>query len=287
MKLRAPVLVTAAFALLLAVAAPAGAAGEAFSTEILPDSCQLLSVDVATGVVTEVGSPENNPCFVTPFLARSPDGNLWGVEAPDGSLSLYRFDQTTGAHSKVGELGITSAFQDTFAALTFDPQGHLWFTLNSGAAPCSTSLTTCLYSLDPQTGAATLVGGAGNNLIGGIAADCTGLYAATSIGADLLQVDTATGATTAIGPTGITPAVQGMSFSPDGTLYALGAEVAEGPFHIWTIDPATGAGTQGAAVTGYASNPFDQGGLAMTPPTCAPLTPLVPTPVNIAPAFTG
>jgi hypothetical protein len=89
-----------------------------------------------------------------------------------------------------------------------------------------------------------------------------------------------------------------MSFAPDGRLWALGAIVAQAPFHVWTIDTTTGAATEGAELTGYAQNPFDQAGLALALPSCPPVAPLVPPPAPpsappatalaaVLPTFTG
>jgi hypothetical protein len=182
--------------------------------------------------------------------------------------------------------------------MTFDPAGRLWATINSGAEPCSAEGSACLYVLDPSTGAATLVGGSAIGPVTGLAADCSGVFAATFTDSTLYHVDTTTGAFTAIGPTGVAPAVQGMSFAPDGTLWALGAQVAEAPYFSYRIDPTTGAATEVATLTGYSENPFDQGGFATAIPACEPLTPVMPAPgsgsaappaepVAVTPAFTG
>jgi streptogramin lyase len=277
----------ASIAALVALATPAFAAPDAYSNQINVENCQLLHVDATSGAVTEIGAA-GSTCFN--FVARSPGDDLYAITG-DSDLSLARVDKTTAAVTTVGPLGV-SVGGAQFVAMTFDPAGHLWAAINSGAAPCSSDAAMCLYSLDPTTGAATLVGGSEIGPVTGLAADCTGVYAATFADSVLYRVDTTTGALTEIGPTGVTPAVQGLSFATDGTLWALGAEVESGPFHSWTIDPTSGAGTQVAELTGYAETPFDQGGFATAIPSCVPLTPVTPAPpapapVAVTPAFTG
>src|SRR5262245_139649 len=170
------------FASLVALATPALATPDAYSTEIGAD-CQLLRVDAATGTVTEIGNPSSG-CAT--FLARSPADDLYAITG-SGDLVLSRVDKTTGALTTVGSLGV-SVSGATFVGLTFDPAGHLWATINSAAAECATQDSTCLYSVDPVTGAATLVGGSNVGPVGGLAADCSGLYAATYVDGSLYRV---------------------------------------------------------------------------------------------------
>jgi streptogramin lyase len=278
-------------AVLTAGAVPALAEPDAFSNQINADSCQLLRVDAGTGAVAEVGAA-GSTCL--DFLARSPADELFAITG-DSDLELVRVDSATAAVTPVGPLGV-SVTGAQFVAMTFDPAGHLWATINSGAEPCASEAATCLYSLDPTTGAATLVGGSAVGPVTGLAADCSGLYAATFTESVLYRVDGTSGALAEIGPTGVMPAIQGMSFAPDGTLWALGAQVAEAPFHSYRIDPATGTATEVATLTGYAENPFDQGGFATTIPHCVPVTPVIPVaPVTpsapaalaVTPLFTG
>jgi hypothetical protein len=235
--------------------------------------------------VTPIGSA--GPDCAT-FLARSPAGDLYAVTGTS-DLVLARVDTTTGALTTIGPLGV-SITGPQFVGVTFDPAGRLWAVANAATGPCSASGSTCLYSLDPGTGAATLIGGSAIGPTTGLAADCTNVYAATWDDSALYRVDTTTASFTEIGPTGVTPALQGLSFAPDGTLWALGAMVGEGPFHSFTVDTTTGTATEVATLTGYAENPLDQGGFATALPTCPPATPLVPAapePLPVVPAFTG
>ncbi|MCA8922828.1 MAG: immune inhibitor A, partial [Planctomycetes bacterium] len=114
-----------------------------------------------------------------------------------------------------------------------------------------------LYSVDPNSGAATYVGDGADPFAGDLAVDPTSglLYAATNgrRGAVLVTVDRATGAQTEIGPLGINDEIWGMGFSGNGQLFAAGPD-GTGAGVIYSLDKATGGATPVRALT---YRPFD------------------------------
>ncbi|HUI06077.1 MAG TPA: PEP-CTERM sorting domain-containing protein [Verrucomicrobiae bacterium] len=118
------------------------------------------------------------------------------------------------------------------------------------------------YSVNPDTGAATLIGPIGFNQVGAIDFDASGtLYAVGNRVSDgtqvLLKINPATGAGTEIGPTTLSANVQDISFrNSDGALfgYSVGS--------IYTFNIATGAAT----LLGSTGDGFPSGnGLAFSP----------------------
>jgi uncharacterized protein DUF6923 len=142
----------------------------------------------------------------------------------DGA-SLFVTDSANGASTYVGDFGFASTY-----ALAFDPSDTLYAIVdgyNNGA----------LASVDPLTGAATLVGGATgvSNLMALVfATDGTG-YAASWTTDSLYAIDTTTGAVSLIGPLGF-GGIMDLAFDSSGTLYGLSDS-------LYRIDTATGAGT--------------------------------------------
>ncbi|MEE9293297.1 MAG: hypothetical protein V3U83_10245, partial [Acidobacteriota bacterium] len=105
-----------------------------------------------------------------------------------------------------------------------------------------------LYTIDPTTGSAALVGNMGIHA-SALASDPVsgGLYAGTDFGlADLYKVDPATGEPTLIGDVGMgIVGVRGMSFDDAGTLYAAVDAIADGGTggdSLAIINTATGVG---------------------------------------------
>ena len=83
------------------------------------------------------------------------------------------------------------------------------------------------------------------------------LEAAGLIGIDnaghVIGLNTSTGAGTLIGASGV-PGPSSLASSPDGTFYTVGSDL-----HLYTINPATGAGTIGPALSGLGATFFLNG----------------------------
>ncbi len=143
------------------------------------------------------------------------DGNLYMVDGSDTSSILYLIDQTTWEGTAIGGTGYP------MHAMTCDPTTDILYC--AGGSPYESAN---LYTVDPSTGTATLVGSFSTGLNGvfDIAVDSTGQMYAVDVYTDsLYTVDKATGAATLVGPTG-----QNMNFEQDmcwdanlQTLYAV------------------------------------------------------------------
>jgi len=128
--------------------------------------------------------------------------------------------------------------------------------------------TLNLYSINPTTGATTLLGPTGLTTVNrgiGMSTGSATLYMAVgdlSLSGQpnmLYSVNTTTGAATLIGPTGI-GGIDAMVLE-NGVLYAASADP---PYSIYTLDTSTGTGTPGAP-TPYQITGLAPAGLIPTP----------------------
>jgi hypothetical protein len=130
-----------------------------------------------------------------------------------------------------------------------------------------------LYSIDPTTGTATVIGpivGPGPTnfcLVTAMAFDPTTriLYAIACPGSSctssvLLTIDPATGAATQVGPP-IGAFATDMSFRSDGTLYAYESDFGFVPAFVFTVDKSTGSGT----LVGFSGVGGGGNGIAFSP----------------------
>lgn len=191
--------------------------------------------DTATpGTRTIIAPTDGAPIYGLTFdLAGT---TLYGVN--DETRTLETIDTGTGARMVVADLsGITAGH--TLSGLSINP-------LTGGMFLSSTNVSESnLYTLDPVTGVATLVGVTGISGIIDIAFDPLGMLFATDVVRDaLFSLDPLTGASTFIGALGINlNFAQGMDFDfSTGILYA--ALYSGGGSGQWaTIDTITGAAT--------------------------------------------
>ena len=174
-------------------------------------------------------------------------GILYGTDANGGNL--IRLNLSTGASTLVGNIRGFSV-----PSLAVDPTTGIMYAGGGGGVPY-------IYTVDPVTGAATLVGDTGLGEVAVSGMDCSQdgtLYAAVNIvglggtGADhLATIDKATGAATVIGPFGsctgsscTIEGIEGIAFDASGTLWGShSARGAGGPPGLYLINPSTGAAT--------------------------------------------
>lgn len=129
-----------------------------------------------------------------------------------------------------------------FPALTM-AQPILYATQACGR--CDPLTQTGLYTIDPASGAPTLVGDTGESITGLDFHPLTGvLYGTTTRNSanpsSLITIDPGTAAVTVIGPHGVDQHITDLSFAPDGTLYGWAEPGAD---DVVTIDLLTGAAT--------------------------------------------
>lgn len=213
-----------------------------------------------------------------------------GVEdSSPGTSRLFSINRITGATTTIG--GISSNIHISSGGLAINPlTGVMYATGNDGFQ------STGLFTIDKNTGAATLVGQAGGNY--GSAPDCCinlnglgfrsdGTLFANGFGngpsylgqsAHLYTVDLATGVATNIGASGVilgrSLSYSGLAFRADGTLLSLGSlDAASGA--LYSVNTANGAATSlsGAGLP-YGTGPIHfgvDGGLAFVPTTPVPV----------------
>jgi streptogramin lyase len=153
--------------------------------------------------------------------------------------SLYTRDVATGDATLVGTfgLGANDAMQDIATA----PNGTVY------GIGISNGSIGYLYTIDPNTGAATAVGPTDDEICPALEFSTSGvLYTSCEVDSDstgLYTIDPSTGATTLVGEHGISASafVNDLAFDDQGTLYATVIEGTEST--LATVDPATGAVT--------------------------------------------
>ncbi|MDB5350863.1 MAG: retention module-containing protein [Planctomycetota bacterium] len=188
------------------------------------DASRLYTVDVATGASHFVA----NTTKQLTDIAFDESGNLYGV---DGGGSLYAVNVSTGATTAIGSAGVT------LNALAFAPDGTLY-----GAG------YTGLFAIDPTTGSGRLV----SDLhafpsAGDLTFDASGnlILSTNNASGLLIRVDTSTGNITTLGTLGPND-VYGLSYGPDGTLYAA----TYGSRQLLSVDPNTGTTSQVSLYSG-------------------------------------
>lgn len=223
----------------------------------------LYRVDLATGQATRLGPIGYND---VEGLAISPQGVLYGVaDATVGNGSgttdfLLRIDQTTGAGTLVGQLAGLAGQGPTGNldyGLAFTCDGRLWL---------SSDTTDELWEVDPANAVPRRVGSTGQAL-SGLAGSGNELYG-VSIGNTpaLYRIDTATAASTLVGPLNAGGVVDdaGLDFDATGRLWALldPEPAAVGVTRIAQLNRTTGAADVGASIGVNVG--FE--GLAIAPP---------------------
>lgn len=233
-------IVALGFAVAPAAAAPSLAYAEAFDT--------LYRVDLANGTASRIGSNGRIGRDVVndvTGLSLSAGGSLYAVS--DTLKLLVRLDKDTGAATAVGSLGLAGQGVGQYDSLDFGMafgcDGGLWL---------SSATTGKLWSVDPATAEATLVGSTGHTITGLAVRDGVLYGAGTRNDNFLYRIDMRTGEAHAIGSYGA--GVPGwinsisMSFDAEGTLWAvlnyIPPEPGTSEYPDWsdlaTIDPRTG-----------------------------------------------
>jgi len=193
------------------------------------------TIDLNNGVFTSIGqfeSTNNIPQSVDGLAVLN--GSMFASEATNGTAhgTLFTVNPTNGVLTAVGPdtglyyLSFGSTTSGLFA-VGFDP--------NSASRPWN------LYSLNPSTGAATLIGptglGSGTGFIrGALSTNSGALFFADDNNGEMYTLNTSTGSPTLLGAFGGNTTI-GALLLEDGTLY--GGD----NFHntLDNINPATGA----------------------------------------------
>lgn len=179
------------------------------------------TMDLSTGVFTF----EGNSGQTLAGLAVA-DGSIFASSYHTANGTLFLVNPNTGGLTTIGSA--TGVDYDDFGSTT------------TGLYAVSCCSTQDLYSIDPATGAATLIGptGLGYGSWRGLSTNSGALYFAD--GPDLYTLNTTTGAATLVGAFGGS-AEMGVLLTEDGVFY--GGDDTNNTLD--TIDPSTGLATAG------------------------------------------
>jgi hypothetical protein len=271
-----------------------GARGETIAYAEAFDTLYTVDLDSQTAtLIGPAGTYSGQTIGNLSGLSYSLDGTLYAVAG--GLNALARIDPTTGAATIVGSFGLNGQgdpqHNDALdLSMTFGCDGTLWL---------ASAYAKKLWTVDPSTGATTLVGSTGH-AITGIVARAYQLFGAG--GRDdntFYRIDTHSGATTAVGSFGIGGWINSvsMSFDDTGTLWAVLNYVPPAPgsttvpdwSDLATVDPNTGRFTDLGPITGpEALEQVGMKGFAIGVPRCLDGT-LTPnrTPVGTPPWLIG
>jgi hypothetical protein len=207
-----------------------------------------------TGYALDIGFVSDN--FVTFVLNDFPGQSvigentmaLFGMDFDPTATILYALDN---AGQQLGTLDLTSG-EFTPIGTSLPQPGHTWSGLTidpvSGTfyASSTDGSNASLYTIDPYTGATTLIGSQTTTpLLIDIAINMSGVMYGHDIATDAIYtIDPATGAATLVGSTGYNANfAQGMDFdNDDGTLYIF-LYLGGGANVYGTVDLITGAVT--------------------------------------------
>ncbi len=266
-------------------------------------TCQLGSVDLATGVVTPLPHVGGDVCMSD--LAYAPDGRLFGLQKnlgqPAGPIHLFQLDPVSGqVAADLGQVGSFNAFADpTTAGLAFDSSGTV-FVAMIGQDPGCGGNSSCLYRATlTNLGAAQFVGVAPTGtVLENLAISCPGAAFTIEPQAGAGSVKTKDGGPNALlesrnlGTGGITTVgtglgaanlVSGLDFDTTGRLWGVGT-TSDAVRHEFTIDTATGGASVGPVLAGATGDPVS---LALQPCASPAPPPPPPAPVVVGPRFTG
>ena len=191
----------------------------------------LYSVDVDTGATT----------FLSPLTGIGAGFNL-AAGAPG---TLY----STSSSGRLFEHDLGTNITTETAASGVAPGNAL----GSNVGVLLSGSGSSLFSIDPLTGASSLIGSGAASYAGDIVTDLGGLVYGATTGQNLVTIDTLTAAQTVVGVVGLN--LFGLALSEDGRLW--GIEGGTGNIH--EINKTTGASSfafdSGVAFTDLASNP--------------------------------
>jgi len=158
---------------------------------------------------------------------------MYVVDYNDGKIK--KVDVATGNITIVGSAGLQSG--DTPTGLTCDKtNGTLYASSTNGSE-------STIYTIDPVTGASTIIGATGIPVLIDIAVDGNGqMYGYDASGDNAYKIDKATGVSTFIGSIGFDASyAQGMAWDPTSdNIYLAGFNVATSAGELRILDRETG-----------------------------------------------
>ena len=175
---------------------------------------------------------------------------LYAASGNGNHSSLYRVDPTNASSTLIGAI-LVGGSPVTVTALAAHPTtGQLYGVTGSEYAP-----SRQLFTIDPVTLATTVIGTIGtasNQNASDITFAANGtLYGWTTRGGPLITLGLGDAARTAVGSATNGTQGNGLTFTPDGTLYLAGPT---SPGSLYTVDTVTGAITAVAALSNVPVN---------------------------------
>jgi len=178
-------------------------------------------------------------------------GELYALDFDETATTLYALDSGTlefgtlslanAAFTAIGPSAPTQPGQDLWSGMTIDPVSG---TIYASAIAGNVNVPYSLYTINPATGAPSLVGSDATTMaMIDIAIDCDGeMYGHDIVTDSIYQIDPADGSVTLVGPTGVdSNFAQGMDFDNEaGVLYAWTYQ-GGGANQYGTINLSTGA----------------------------------------------
>jgi PEP-CTERM motif len=190
----------------------------------------LYTLNQANGDLASIGPTTFDN--VGDLTSDTSSGTLWGIRI--ASNALLTFDAATG----LGTLGPTLSIAG-ITSIAFDPVTGV---LYGNTTPAFGGGPDALYSIDPVTGVATLigVGGIGFENVFALGFDQSGvLFGISDTSNQLIRIDTASGVGALVGPTGLSFAFDLASRPEDGIMFVADS----GTSSLYTINTANGTTT--------------------------------------------
>ena len=251
-----------AIMLLILLAASAGAGQQDNSAFAILPSGDFGTLDLNTGAFVMLGDSG----IV-----------LSGMAVVNGTIYGADWNQSTSQGAPIGTLYIINPTNGSLTAVGTAPVSYDTFGGTTTGGLYAVGRNEALYSIDPTTGAATEIGGILNQFDGwrSLSNNASTLYYVN--GPNLYTVSTFTGAVTLVANMG-GPQMSAL-LEQGGVLYGGQVEISPGNSmnspSVATIDPTTGAVTQGPLIT--TSSPGVTGVLVIEAMVPSPLPPAMVT----------
>lgn len=170
------------------------------------------------------------------FASPGDAATLYGATGGTTASNLYIVNPATAATTVVGAMPVA------LTALAYNPVDGLLYGATSAQSPLCAA---CLVRVNPATAAVTTIGS--SDVLADLAFRADGtLFAWIGQTNSLVTVNLTTGATTAVGSTGLVGFGNALEFTSGGTLYAFPEGDAQ-PYY--TVNPATAAITPAGTVS--------------------------------------
>ena len=220
-----------------------------------PQLSALYTIDTATGAATLVQQFPGIHIYGGGLAYDAATDTLYAtgvLDSDTGTSRLFIINRFTGAFTYFP--GMSPTINISFGGLAISPVTGVLYATGQGAEGLQ-----ALFTIDKNTGAATLVGPTGGtccavpyaSIIYGLGFSNDGTLFGNGFRIDtgasaLFTLNPATGLATDVGPHGVAVGgalkYSGLAFNTTGTMYSLGSTSASAQ-GLYSVNPATGAAT--------------------------------------------